>query len=70
MRSVYFVFLIIANLVTTVSNAQGKKVAVQFIQNDAPKYADTEFIKLEELYSIDVNVFDEYYIYQQNFCKY
>jgi len=64
MKKIYFVFLIIANIFTTVSIAQEKKVTVPFIKNDAPKYADSEFITLEELHSIDVNVFDEYYIYK------
>ena len=64
MKKIYFVFLIIANIFTTVSIAQEKKVTVPFIKNDAPKYADTEFITLEELYSINVDEFDEYYIYK------
>jgi len=59
-RSVYFAFLIIANLITTVSNTQEKKVTIPFIQNDTPKYVDSEFITLEEIHKIDVEVFEEY----------
>ena len=64
MKSLYFTFLIICTFFVTITNAQDKKFTVQFIQNKAPKYADTEFITLEELYSINVDEFDEYYIYK------
>ena len=64
MKSIYFTILIICNLFVAFTHAQDKKVTVQFVKNKAPKYADTEFITLEELYSINVEEFDEYYIYK------
>ena len=64
MKSLYFIFLIICAFFVTITNAQERESKVQFIQNKSPKYAGTEFITLEELHYIDVNVFDEYYIYK------
>ena len=64
MKSLYFTFLIICAFFVTITYAQERESKVQFIHNDAPKYTGTEFITLEELHSIDVNVFDEYYIYE------
>lgn len=67
MRPVYFKFLIACTFFIIFACSQENNIKKQqFIQNVEPKYADSEYITLEELHSIDVNVFDEYYIYQVN----
>ena len=63
MRKIYFV-LIICNFMFSFAFAQGKKEQIPFIYSESPKYNTTEFITLEEIHKINVDEFEEYYIYK------
>ena len=58
--------VLIILLIPCVITAQSNNKTAQFIENDTPKYVNEEFISLEELYTINVDEFVEYYIYKVN----
>ena len=60
MRPVYFTFLIACGFFIIFACSQENNIKIQKL----PKYADSEFITLEELFRIDTNEFKEYYIYR------
>ena len=49
--------------------AQGKKEQIPFIYSESPKYNTTEFITLEEIHKINVDEFEEYYIYKVQYME-
>jgi len=67
MKKIYFIiiyYIFIYNFIFSFAFAQGKKEQVPFIFSESPQYSTSEFITLEEIHKIDVDVFEEYYIYQ------
>ena len=59
MRSLFLATAYLLILYPSILEAQDK---VQFLLNEKPRYADTEFITFEELHSIDLNMYDQYFI--------
>ena len=59
MKSLFFATIYVLLLCPSIIEAQDK---VQFLQNEKPRYADSEFITFDELHSIDLNIYDQYFI--------
>lgn len=59
MKSLFITAVYVMILCPAILEAQDK---VQFLQNEKPRYTGTEFVTLEELHSIDLNMYDQYFI--------
>ena len=56
--------VLIILLIPCVITAQSNNKTAQFIENDTPKYVNEVFVSLEELHTINIDEFNEYYIYK------